>query len=116
MIPWPATFPPDAAEVGAGLWLARHSCDTLEPVQSPDGFTVRLATHLPDSDTQTPLCSRQVHAEVAAIRATRARARAERLLRRLDNRITLTETIDRAGQEAAARLGNLQAKFEKRYR
>ena len=109
-------LPPDTADVGAGLWLARHSCDTLEPFRSPDGFTVRIATRLPEGVAQTSPSARLTHAELAATRAIRARTRAERLLRRLDNRVILTETIDRAGQEAAARLGNLRAKFDDHYR
>ena len=39
--------PYDDDHTRAGLWLARRSCDSLDYVATPDGFTARLTTDLP---------------------------------------------------------------------
>jgi anti-sigma regulatory factor (Ser/Thr protein kinase) len=68
---------------GAGLWMARQACDTLETFPIPSGFTVRLTTVLPRPDTPAGFSSRAVSAETPAARAERARADARELARRL---------------------------------
>ena len=72
-------FPP----AGAGLWLARQACDTLEAFRTGTGFTVRLATGLPGSEPPPTPSSAAAPADTPAARADRARADARQLARRL---------------------------------
>lgn len=72
-------FPP----AGAGLWLVREACDTLEAFRTRAGFAVRLATRLPGSDTVPTPSSEPAPADTPALRTDRARAHAKELARRL---------------------------------
>jgi hypothetical protein len=72
-------FPP----AGAGLWLVRQACDTLEAIRTETGFAVRLATGLPASDRPPTPSSAAAPADTPAARADRARADARELARRL---------------------------------
>jgi anti-sigma regulatory factor (Ser/Thr protein kinase) len=72
-------FPP----AGAGLWLVRQACDTLEAFRTGTGFAVRLATGLPGSDAPPTPSSAAAPADTPAARADRARAHARELARRL---------------------------------
>jgi anti-sigma regulatory factor (Ser/Thr protein kinase) len=68
---------------GAGLWLARQSCDRLDMTTAPDGFTVRLSVTVPP-DGADRRHGIQARAEAAQRRAYIARARADELQRRHD--------------------------------
>ena len=74
-------FPP----AGAGLWLVRQACDTLEAFRTGTGtgFAVRLATGLPGSALPPTLSSSAVPGHTPAARADQARADARELARRL---------------------------------
>jgi anti-sigma regulatory factor (Ser/Thr protein kinase) len=76
-------FPP----AGAGLWLVRQACDTLEAFRTGTGFAVRLATSLPGSDPPLTPSSEAAPADTPAARADRARADARELARRLRERL-----------------------------
>src|SRR3954468_19578423 len=76
-------FPP----AGAGLWLVRQACDTLEAFRTGTGFAVRLATSPPRSDPPPPPSSAAAPAATPAARADRARADARELARRLRERL-----------------------------
>ncbi|MGY1739625.1 MULTISPECIES: anti-sigma factor RsbA family regulatory protein [unclassified Blastococcus] len=79
--PWPRS-----PAAGAGLWVARSACDTLETLRTPSDFTVRLATVLrPDDELPGP-SARTAPVEAATARAERARAEARELARRLHAR------------------------------
>lgn len=67
---------------GAGLWVARQACDTVEAFRTPAGFTVRLVTTLTRPDAAAdPVELTDVDSVTA--RADRARADAHELTRRL---------------------------------
>ncbi|WP_448627200.1 anti-sigma factor RsbA family regulatory protein [Geodermatophilus sp. URMC 64] len=79
--PWAGYRPPSgvAPRVGAGLWLARQTCGSLQATHEGP-FTVRLTTTLPEGDTAlTRAAGRAAYAEVATNRAERARVRSEGL-------------------------------------
>jgi anti-sigma regulatory factor (Ser/Thr protein kinase) len=74
----------DPRRAGMGLWLTRQLCHQVEMSRTPEGFTVRLVTAIPD-----PAASRlergaraQGHAETAKARAAKARTHAIELMRR----------------------------------
>ncbi|MGY1830491.1 anti-sigma factor RsbA family regulatory protein [Geodermatophilus sp. SYSU D01180] len=68
---------------GAGLWLVREACDTLETFRTRGGFAVRLTTRLPGSDTAATPSSEAAPADTPAARTDRARVHARELARRL---------------------------------
>ena len=72
-------FPP----AGAGLWLVRQACDTLEAFRTGTGFVVRLTTGLPGSGPPPTPSSAAAPADTPAARVDRARADARELARRL---------------------------------
>jgi anti-sigma regulatory factor (Ser/Thr protein kinase) len=75
----------DPYRAGAGLWLARQSCDSLVMASGPDGFTVRLSASVPANGARPRgVGGAQARAEAAQWRAYKARMRAEELQRRLD--------------------------------
>jgi anti-sigma regulatory factor (Ser/Thr protein kinase) len=74
-------FPP----AGAGLWLARQACDTLETYRVGTGFAVHLATGLPGSEPPPTPSSAAAPTDTPAARAARARAHARQLARRLQD-------------------------------
>ncbi|MGY1633062.1 anti-sigma factor RsbA family regulatory protein [Geodermatophilus sp. SYSU D01186] len=76
-------FPP----AGAGLWLVRGACDTLETFRTRAGFAVHLATRLPGSDTAPTPSSEAAPVDTPAARADRARADARELARRFGGRL-----------------------------
>ncbi|MGY1726894.1 anti-sigma factor RsbA family regulatory protein [Geodermatophilus sp. SYSU D01062] len=88
-------LPRDAgtSPAGAGLWMARQACDTVETSRTPTGFAVRLATSLPGPDAPPGSApgaaspgtgtERTGADRAGADRADRARAEARELARRL---------------------------------
>ncbi|MGY1730411.1 anti-sigma factor RsbA family regulatory protein [Geodermatophilus sp. SYSU D01045] len=76
-----------ASPAGAGLWVARQACDTVETFRTPTGFAVRLATSLPEPDANPGPAPGVAAPEAAADRADRARAEARELARRLAARL-----------------------------
>jgi anti-sigma regulatory factor (Ser/Thr protein kinase) len=71
----------------AGLWVARQACDSLDVVRTPSGFTVRLGTALPGSDTAPDAAP---PTDSATVRAGRARADARELARRLQQQLEMS--------------------------
>jgi anti-sigma regulatory factor (Ser/Thr protein kinase) len=100
---------------GAGLWLARQSCDRLEAYPDRSGFTVRLTTRLPASASEVPATAWQTRGETAAVRAERAQVRAAELLRRFDARAATTDALDRSEREARSRLPRLRDELQQRH-
>ncbi len=78
-IPPPGT----GAYGGAGLWLARQTCDRLDMRPDIDGFGVRVTTFLDRYHGNTSMTSARARAEHARRRAQSARARALELADRL---------------------------------
>jgi anti-sigma regulatory factor (Ser/Thr protein kinase) len=72
---------------GAGLWVVRQACDTLEVFRTPNGFTVRVTSLLPGPDTAPDPATATGS---AAVRADRARADARDLARQLDARFEVS--------------------------
>jgi anti-sigma regulatory factor (Ser/Thr protein kinase) len=108
-------LPPGAPGVpGAGLWLARQSCDRLDAYLHRGGFTVRLTTRLPASASEVPATAWQTRGETAAVRAERAQGRAAELLRRFNARAATTETVGRGEREARSQLPRLREQLQQR--
>ena len=80
---------------GAGLWVARQACDTLEAFRTPAGFTVHLTTVLNGPDT-IPTPGTPTESAVARAHGARADAGARYLARRLQEGF---ESADPACQE-----------------
>jgi anti-sigma regulatory factor (Ser/Thr protein kinase) len=80
--------PPDRGprRTGAGLWLVRQTCDTLEAYRTPTGFAVHVAAILPAAETTPSTTAGAAAAEALNMRTARARVRARELARRLDGR------------------------------
>jgi anti-sigma regulatory factor (Ser/Thr protein kinase) len=106
--------PPDDTGRGVGLWLARQTCDALSARRTPTGFTVRLTTELPRLPGGHDLAARAAVANAAAVRAARARRRAEELVRRFDEREDLMVELTLRGLGATARLPRLREDLERR--
>jgi anti-sigma regulatory factor (Ser/Thr protein kinase) len=82
---YPPRYTSNPHHAGAGLWLARQTCDRLDMTTTPDGFTVRLSTAIPT--TSQPMHrpgTAQARGEATQRQVHNARARAEQLQRRLD--------------------------------
>jgi anti-sigma regulatory factor (Ser/Thr protein kinase) len=106
--------PGDRRAAGAGLWLARQSCDRLEAYPDRGGFTVRLTTRLPASASEVSATAWQSRGETAAVRAERAHGRAAELLRRFNARAAATEDLDRSEREARSHLPRLRDQLQQR--
>ncbi|MGY1829654.1 anti-sigma factor RsbA family regulatory protein [Geodermatophilus sp. SYSU D01180] len=72
-----------ASPAGAGLWMARLACDTVETFRTPTGFGVRLATSLPGPDAPPGSGPAAASPGTGSDRAGRARAEARELAARL---------------------------------
>ncbi|HEX2073372.1 MAG TPA: sensor histidine kinase [Geodermatophilus sp.] len=75
---------------GAGLWLARQTCDHLDAYPTAEGFTVRLTSAVPGADPGRE----GGRAEATARRVQAARRRAAEILRRADRRPEATDNLD----------------------
>lgn len=73
-----------SSPAGAGLWVARQACDTLEAFRTPTGFTVHLRSLVPGAETPPRRAATAVPAGTVTARADLARAEARELARRLD--------------------------------
>jgi hypothetical protein len=69
-----------------GLWLVRQLCHRVEMARTEAGFTVRLATPIPEPEVTRAERGARVRGQVetAKARAAKARARATEMLRRYD--------------------------------
>jgi len=68
---------------GAGLWLARQTCDRLDMRSDNGGFSVRATTFLGRRQGHVSMVGARARAEHARRRAQAARARAQQLADRL---------------------------------
>jgi len=76
--------PPDPGEHGgAGLWLARQTCDRLDMRHDGDGFTVRAMTLLDRQHIGVRAAAAKARAELAHRRAQAARLQAQKISDRL---------------------------------
>jgi anti-sigma regulatory factor (Ser/Thr protein kinase) len=64
----------DDDRTGAGLWLARQTCDRLDAYPTPGGFTVRLSSAVPAADPGAEGARARGGALDAGTRAARRRA------------------------------------------
>jgi anti-sigma regulatory factor (Ser/Thr protein kinase) len=69
-------------QTGAGLWLARQTCDRLDAYPTPGGFTVRLSSAVPAADPGAEGAPGRDGTPDDGVRA--ARRRAAGLLGRVD--------------------------------
>jgi anti-sigma regulatory factor (Ser/Thr protein kinase) len=97
--------PPDAAERGgAGLWLARQTCDSLDMRQDRNGFRVR-ATIFPDRHRgKASMAGARARAELVHRRMLAARARAQQLDEKLQQRQDALVTRERAAADGATEI------------
>ena len=72
----------DAERTGAGLWLARQTCDRLDAYRTPGGFTVRLSSAVPPAGPGVDGAPARAGARDGG--AEKARLRAAELLGRLE--------------------------------
>lgn len=64
----------DAERTGAGLWLARQTCDRLDAYRTPGGFTVRLSSAVPPAAPDAEAARVRAGAPDGGARAARLRA------------------------------------------
>jgi anti-sigma regulatory factor (Ser/Thr protein kinase) len=71
-----------SAVARSGLWLVRQTCDALDAVRTPSGFTVRLTAVLAGAGRSPDTAHRTPDAAAEATRIDRARTHARELARR----------------------------------
>jgi len=101
--------PPGTGEPGgAGLWLARQTCDRLDMRSGDDGFSVRATTFLDRYHGNASTAGTRARAEHARRRAQAARTRAQEFAERVRQRQDALAVREQRLQAAADRAAEIR--------